>query len=132
MARQEARRQVRFPRPTVARSSRRTACDTRQEIPFAEREIVMLALTQYLGQATTEFATATTATGADEVRTAFTGLLLMGALATFAAIVSTARRLLRQVVELIEELVRILLFALLAGLVVAAVIILAVADLMAG
>jgi hypothetical protein len=92
----------------------------------------MLALTQYLGQATTEIATATTATGADEVRTAFTGLLLMGALATFAAIVSTARRLLRQVVELIEELVRILLFALLAGLVVAAVIILAVADLMAG
>jgi hypothetical protein len=92
----------------------------------------MLAFTQYLCQATDHFATATTATGgADEARAVFTGLLLMGALATFAAIVSTARRLLRQDIELIEELVRILLFALLAGLVVAAVIVLAVADLMA-
>ncbi len=91
----------------------------------------MLAFTLHLSQATDHIATATTATGAEEARTVITGLLLMGAMATFAAIVSVARRLLRQVVELIAELLRILMFAMLAGLVVAAVIILAVADLMA-
>jgi len=79
-----------------------------------------------------QIASATTVTGADEVRTALTGVLLVGALATFAAILSTARRVLRQVVQIIEELVQMLLLAALAGLVAAAVVLLAVADLIAG
>jgi hypothetical protein len=96
-----------------------------------EREIAMLSLQFHLSQAATEMASVPTAMAAGEVRTAFAGVLLLSALATFAAIVSAAGRLLKQAVELLEQLIRMVLLATLAGVVVAAVVILAFADLLA-
>jgi hypothetical protein len=90
----------------------------------------MLSLQLHLSQAATEMASASTAAAVGDVRTAFTAVLLLSALATFAAVMSAAGRLLRQAVELLEQLIRMVLLAALAGLVVAAVVLLAFADLL--
>jgi hypothetical protein len=90
----------------------------------------MLSLQLHLSQATTEMASAPMAAAVGDMRTAVAGVLLLSALATFAAIVSAAGRLLKQAVELLEQLIRMVLLAALAGLVVAAMVILAFADLL--
>jgi hypothetical protein len=90
----------------------------------------MLSLQFHLSQAATEMASASTAAAVGDARMAFAAILLLSALATFAAIVSAAGRLLKQAVELLEHLIRMVLLAALAGLVVAAVVILACADLL--
>jgi hypothetical protein len=92
----------------------------------------MLSLHAHLSQTTSELAHLAMAAEAVELRNALTGVLLIGALATLAALMSAARRLLSQAVQLLEEALRFLLLAGLAGLVVVAVILLAVADLLAG
>jgi hypothetical protein len=91
-----------------------------------------LSIQLHLSQAATEMVSVSTAAAVADVRTVFAGVLLLGALATFAAIVSAAGRLLQQAVELLEQLIRMVLLAALAGLVVAVVVILAFADLLSG
>ena len=71
------------------------------------------------------------ATEALELRNALTGVLLFGALA-FAALLKAACGLMSQAIQLLKEALRLLLLAALAGLVVAAMIIVACADLLSG
>jgi len=87
--------------------------------------MVMLALQFHLAQVGTETATAAAA-GADEVRTA--ALLMVVALATFTAVLAKVA----EAVRIVLRVLAVLLFALVAGLIVATVVILACADLMAG
>jgi hypothetical protein len=86
--------------------------------------MVMLALQFHLAQVSTE--TATAAAGADEVRTA--ALLTVVLLATFTAALARVGEAFRIVLRILKAL----LLALVAGLIVATVVILACADLMAG
>jgi hypothetical protein len=71
-----------------------------------------------------------TAAGADEVRTA--ALLLVVLLATFTAMLAKLADVVNLLVRTTVQLLKALLLALVAGLVVATVVILALADLLAG
>jgi hypothetical protein len=88
--------------------------------------MVMFALQFHLAQVGTQTATTATAAGADEVRTA--ALLMVVLLATFTAVLAKVA----EGVRIVLRVLKALLLALVAGLIVATVVILACADLMAG
>jgi hypothetical protein len=88
----------------------------------------MLSLQMHLSQTTSTWAEVASATEALELRNVLTGALLFGALATFAALMSATGRLFSQAVQLLKEALRLLLLAAVAGLVVAALVILALAE----
>jgi hypothetical protein len=90
----------------------------------------MFALQSHLAQVGTETATATTPAGADEVRTA--ALLLVVLLATFTAMLAKLAEAVDIAVRTLVRVLKALLIVLVASLIVASVVILALADLMAG
>lgn len=86
----------------------------------------MLSLQTHLSQTTLDLAV----TEGLDVRTVLTGVLLFGVLA-FAALLEAAWTLVSQAIRLLKEAFRLLALTLMAGLIVAMVVIIAYADLLA-
>jgi hypothetical protein len=109
-----------LPRRAATRSTARPRTPA-QRSSSVERETVMPEIRTYL---------ASTAAGAEEVRTA--AVLLVVLLATFTAMLAKLAEAVDMAVRTLVRVLKALLVALVAGLIVASVVILALADLLSG